>query len=432
MSSRINILRYLLFLALSAWHGYALTLDELEKSYEQKLSDVRLEKEKSLASLNEGYLAALTRIEAKYQRAGRLDEVMLTRQEIKDLTDKKWPLNALPEKISLDTAAPRKIYLKKRIEIEHQAARKTEDTADKMRELLDKKAVELTKEGDLQQALLARQIKAEIEEDDAVVGARKLLANVMTDGQSKPALRIRRFGDDIEVLVRYDMRGKISMDSPVSNVVEQDKAIGDTSAKNLGEFVGAKGYQVDRCVMFEKTFDDADLAGVFTGADAMSHPGEKGKESVGMAFSIKEKAVNPTVRIPVTLPTGSSGGTIHITVNYFVPETNAMITGFKFVAGNSNIRIKNFSEIGKWAQESVSFEPDNEEDLLRLYFSYDSKANKAKLHEDKIILGSLKIEQIKFSAFVVQRLGDNGVITESFENPAKQPEFISNGDLTPR
>jgi hypothetical protein len=421
----------LLFAALSALGSHALTLEELEKSYEQKLSDVRLEKEKSLADLKESYLGALARIETKYQKAGRLDELMLTREEMKDISEGKWPLTALPEKISLDTAAPRKIYLKKRIEIEQEAARKTTETADKMLALLDKRKVELTKEGDLEQALLADQIKAEIEADTDLAGARKLLANVLSDGQSRPALRIRRFGDNKEVIVRYDMRGKVSMNSPVSNVAEADKAAGDTSAKTLGEFVGAEGYKVDGRVLFKKVFDDTDLGGVLTGADALSQPGETLKGFKGMAFSIKENAVNPTVRIPVDLPIGSSGELIQLTVNYFVPESNTMINGFLFVAGNSNIRRKKFTEIGKWVNESVSFEPDTEEDKLRLYFYYDSKANKAKLHEDKIILGSLKIEQIKFSAFVVQRLGANGVITESYEDPGKQPTFISNGELIP-
>ena len=99
----------------------------------------------------------------KYQRAGRLDEVLLVKDEIKNISDGKWPLLALPKKISLEVAEPRKLYLKKRIKIEQNAARETAKTADKMLALLEKQAVNLTKKGDLQQALLARQIKDDIE-----------------------------------------------------------------------------------------------------------------------------------------------------------------------------------------------------------------------------------------------------------------------------
>ena len=423
----------LLLAALTALPASALTLAELEKSYDDKQSEIRLEKDKSLSGLNEGYVGALARIMTKYQRAGRLDEVLLVKDEIKNISDGKWPLLALPKKISLEVAEPRKLYLKKRIKIEQNAARQTAETADKMLALLEKQAVNLTKKDDLQQALLARQIKADIETDTKLTDARKLLANVMTDGRSRPALRIRRYGDNIEVIVRYDARGKVSPDSPISNIVEADKSIGNTSAKVLGEFIGAKGFNVDSYVMFEKTFDDEDLAGVSTGADAVSQPGEKVKGSVGMAFSIKEKAVNPTVRIPVSMPPKSVGGTIQITSNYFVPDTNTLITGFKFVAGaGAYFGGKLFTARGKWTEESASSEPASEAAALRLYMHYDSKSNKAKLHEDKIVIGSIKVEQVKFTAFVVQRLGENGVISEEFKDPVSQPKFVSNGELLPQ
>ena len=422
----------LLLAALTALPASALTLGELEKSYDDKQSEIRLEKDKSSSGLNESYVGALARIMTKYQRAGRLDEVLLVKDEIKDISDGKWPLLALPKKISLEVAEPRKLYLKKRIKIEQSAARQTAETADKMLALLEKQAVNLTKKDDLQQALLARQIKADIESNTKLTDARKLLVNVMTDGRSKPALRIRRYGDNIEVLVRYDARGKVSPDSPISNIVEADKSIGDTSAKVLGEFIGAKGFNVDSYVMFDKTFDDADLAGVSTGADAVSQPGEKVKGSVGMAFSIKEKAVNPTVRIPVSLPPKSVGGTVQITINYFIPDTNKMVTGFRFIAGGPPFGGKRFSAIGRWTEESASSEPASEKTILRLYLDYDSKRNKAKLHEDKIVIGSIKVEQVKFTAFIVQRLGENGVISEEFKDPVSQPKFVSNGELLPQ
>ena len=254
----------------------------------------------------------------------------------------------------------------------------------------------------------------------------------MTDGRSKPALRIRRYGDNIEVLVRYDARGKVSPDSPISNIEEKDKAIGDTSAKVLGEFIGAKGFNVDSYVMFEKTFDDEDLAGVSTGADAVSQPGEKVKGSVGMAFSIKEKAVNPTVLIPIRLPPKSVGGTSQMSFNYFIPDSNKAIAGFRITAGGTQFGGKEFSTRGNWTKESASSESYSEASTVYLYFIFNPKNNKAKLHEDKIVIGSMKVEQVKFTAFIVQRLGENGVISEEFKDPASQPKFATNGELLPQ
>ena len=53
----------LLLAALTALPASALTLAELEKSYDDKQSEIRLEKDKSMDGLNEGYVGALARID---------------------------------------------------------------------------------------------------------------------------------------------------------------------------------------------------------------------------------------------------------------------------------------------------------------------------------------------------------------------------------
>lgn len=431
MTSLLPTLSSILLIALTALPASALTLADLEKSYEDKRSEIRLKKDKSMDGLKKSYLGALTRIETKYQRAGRLDEILLVKDEMKDISIGKWPLLALPKKISLEVATPRNIFLTKYIEIDQTAAREAAETADKMLTLLDQQAVNLTKAGDLQQALLARQIKAEIESDATLTSARKLIANVMSDGSSRPALRIRRFGDNKEVLVRYDMRGKVSMDSPVSNVEETDKSIGNTSAKKLGEFVGAKDYEVDAYIAFEKTFDDEDLAGIAF-AEIKTIPKFKAEDSLGLALSLKEKPVNPYARIPVTLPLVTDAVSTRVTVRYFAPETNIALIGFQLTSGGQRFGGEIFATQGRWVDKIVSSGPFSEDGRLYLYLKPSDGWKGAIPVEDKVVLGAIKIEQIKFSAFIVQRLGKNGVIAEDFKDPASQPKFIANGKLLPQ
>ena len=431
MTSLLPTLSSILLIALTALPASALTLADLEKSYEDKRSKISLGKDKSMNGLKKSYLGALTRIETKYQRAGRLDEILLVKDEMKDISIGKWPLLALPKKISLEVATPRNIFLTKYIEIDQTAAREAAETADKMLALLDQQAVNLTKAGDLQQALLARQIKAEIESDATLASARKLLANVMSDGSSRPALRIRRFGDNKEVLVRYDMRGKVSMESPVSNLGETDKSNGSTSAKNLGEFVVAKGYEVDAYIAFEKTFDDEDLAGIAF-AEIKTIPKFKAEDSLGLALSLKEKPVNPYAKIPVTLPLVTDAVSTRVTVRYFVPETNIALIGFLLTSRGQRFGGEIFATQGKWVDKIVSAGPFSKDGKLLLYLKRSDGWKQPIPVEDKVVLGSLKIEQIKFSAFVVQRLGKNGVIAEDFKDPASQPKFIANGELLPQ
>ncbi|MDE0836330.1 MAG: hypothetical protein OSA84_08270 [Akkermansiaceae bacterium] len=388
-----------------------------------------MEKDKSLIGLSEGYLGALARIMTKYQRAGHLDEVLLVKDEMKDISNGKWPLLALPKKISLEVAEPRKLYLKKRIEIDQNAARQTAKTADKMLALLEKQSVNLTKAGDLQQALLARQIKADIESNPTLASSRKLLVNVMTDGRSKPALRIRRYGDNIEMIVRYDMRGKVSMDSPVSNVEEKDKTVGDTTATVLGEFIGTEGYNVTPLRLINKTFDGKDPSPIALARIIPTFQSNISENTgVGLSIDPKEEG-NWYIRIPRVNPPASAPGTIRISCRYFVPKDNKEIVGFLLSGTELNQR-------GKWAtgETITQSQPDSEEPsngIIYFLFGAESgeKINLAKASLEKVYLHSIKAEQIKFSAFVVQRLGANGVITETFEDPAKQPRFATNGEL---
>lgn len=424
------IFHCLLFVAFSALGSHALTLEELEKSYDQKLSDVRLEKEKSLADLNESYLGALARIEAKYQKAGRLDEVMLTRTEIKDLTADKWPLNALPEKISLEVAAPRKIYLKKRIEIEQNAARKATETADKMLALLDKQAVDLTKEGNLEQALLARQIKTEIESNKDLGSARQLLSNVMSDGTTQAVLRLRRYGDHIEVLVKHDTRGQISMLSPIQNVEESDKSIGDTSANNLGEFVGAKGFNSDAFTIYQqgeegKQIGTIRLYGIITSEEQIKNS----PSALRLSFDIKSK--DPIGIFGSIGPRTSAPGAVRARCQFLIPKSNKVLSGITITQGDEPILYVDASKPDIWNEVDGTAESraEHEAGTILLYLRRHPNSNIADAARDYVLIKDLHIEIVRFSAFLVQRFDKSGTELERHDEPEKQPLFIANGDF---
>jgi len=407
----------------------ALTLEELEKSYEDKLSEVRREESEALRDLANGYIGALSRIETNYRKSGRLDEVLLVRDEIKAISERKWPLGVLPEKISLETADPRKIYIKNRIKIEQEAASREIEAADKMLAALDRRVKLLTQSGEIEEALLARQIIADVGKEEGLLAARKLMTNVASDGRARAALRIRRYGDNIEVLVRYDMRGKVSMESPVSNVKESDKNIGDSRAETLGQFVGAEGNEVDPFVIFDKTFDSKDQGSL----RIHGFESEFRKEFSGEAALIIKPVVdakNPLIGIPAEMIPLSLGGTTRITARYFVPETNESLQGFKFIqgsAGGAPFGRKEFLTRGKWVTEVAESAATSEDTNLLMYISRDKTQPAAHVGEDKVIYGRLKVEILRFPAFIVQRLGENGEVVESYDDPSKQPLFISNG-----
>jgi hypothetical protein len=58
------------------------------------------------------------------------------------------------------------------------------------------------------------------------------------------AVRIRRESDDVEVNVSFDTNGEVSINSPVSDVVEEGGEEGDSNATNLGEFISGTNASV--------------------------------------------------------------------------------------------------------------------------------------------------------------------------------------------
>jgi hypothetical protein len=57
----------------------------------------------------------------------------------------------------------------------------------------------------------------------------------------------------------------------------------------------------------------------------------------------------------------------------------------------------------------------------------DSKPGQA--GTDLIVIGSLKVEHIGFSAFVQTRFSDKGLPTDEQREPAGQPPLVVNGSL---
>ena len=408
---------------------FGLTLKELETSYESKCSEIRLEKATALQSLRDSYLGALRRIEAKYQRAGRLDEVLFVKQESAAIEKGQWPLKALPNAISLETNAPRKIYLKKHIEIEQQAAKDLASTADTMEKALDLQIADLTRSGELAEAKLAQQIKAEIAKDPDITSARQLLQNVRSDGSARPALRIRRAGDNIEVLVHYDMRGKIGPESPISNVEESDKSIGDTEAKNLGEFAGVEGYDTIPRILLQEDYSDGEIGTVsFRSIEAEAN--FTVAEETGIKVSFPKNPKNPYAAVGAAYPPGVSSNSLRLTCRYYVPRSNKGIVGLQFTEGGGLFGGEKLLESGKWSEGVLSGTSGPESTHLLMYLSKAPSKTIAQCMQDYLVISSLKLEQTAFSAYLMNRFSPDGAILEEHKDFATQPIFVKNGQIS--
>ena len=101
----------------------ALTVDELKVAYEVQILRVNQEKEESLDQLRKSYLKSLDKIEATYQKAGRLQDVLLLRKEKKLIESKKWPMPGLGKDTPANLKNGRRLYERAQTERERKAAK---------------------------------------------------------------------------------------------------------------------------------------------------------------------------------------------------------------------------------------------------------------------------------------------------------------------
>lgn len=408
----------------------ARSVDELKVAYEVKLLALEKAYQADLEKLASGYARALDQVQEKLQKAGRLEDVLQVVEEKKDLKLGKWPLGLLDDSAPADLLRFRKIYERSRIETDRGHAAAVIETADKMDDLLEEQMKSLTREGKITEAKKAKALLEAIQDDAKINTAKELVRRVRLNQNAPIAYRLRRSGDDLEVLVRFDTSGKVSLESPVENVIEitgGKKEKGDTKAKVLGEFVGAKGYEVDSFVSYE-----SDMEKVTPPLQAVNYELEPGVEIEGrkaLRILMPLKATNPRVEWPGVLSPEGSSSRIKIDFQYLIPSDNKKLKGFSFHYGlAAPIEKKVMDTTGRWVAESLETESMNEHDMLRLFAQHLNGGGKTfDGGNESIYLDNLKVTYLSFAAHLVETYKDGKVVDRITDEPTAQKAIVLAG-----
>ena len=408
------------------------SLGDLKKSYTARYDEANAQRDAQIKTLDANYLRALDRLLEKAKSTGKLETVIPIRDESLAIKNANNPLPPLAKTASLELKNIRGKYNKTRNKILIAHAETVNDLVGKMREKLKSQEIAMTKSGKLLHALAAKQMRESLGNDAGASAARDLLKYGGSKGRNRPALQLRRFGDNLEVLVFRDHRGKISMDSPVENVREKSgekKELGDTKAKVLGEFVGAKGYEADPYLAYHHVFDGKELGGLSL-TSIIPEYSQKRAGQTGVRLSLKPAAVNPHMSFGALLPPNSSKGTYRISTRYFVPKRNQVVAGFMFIqTAGSPIALLRFEKTGKWEQGEAVAESSHDKGTLLLYLIKKKGKKEAHDNGESILLGEMKVEHLKFSAFIQQSFKDSDALPSGSNDPQKQALFISNGEF---
>jgi hypothetical protein len=194
-------MKYLSLISLGLWlilPLQALSLEELQASYESRVVRTSASREKSIASLQVKYLKAILPAKNASMRAGKLKEALLIDAEIKEVKKGNWPLPALEQSLVKALGKKRTIFTKSRSGIELKWAMAYSKDADAMLVALIKKRDQLTKAADLKTAQKAQSLIDQIMADPQLALARELPFRISVDGQTKVAMILRRNGDNLE------------------------------------------------------------------------------------------------------------------------------------------------------------------------------------------------------------------------------------------
>lgn len=409
----------------------ALTVDELKVAYEVQILRVNQEKEESLDQLRKSYLKSLDKIEATYQKAGRLQDVLLLRKEKKLIESKKWPMPGLGKDTPANLKNGRRLYERAQTERERKAAKLLIEMAGKMETALGRHILSLTKAGKINEATAAGELLKSTKADPKLLDAIDLMARVGQDGSVSPAYHLRRFGDGIEVVVSFDKAGKVSMDSPVKNVIELTggkKERGTTKAKNLGEFVGAKGYEPAPWLVYQNDLVSGKIGAFKMTALKVEPSSRTDDDQLGLKVVIPPKPLNPHAALGNALPPIADAGAYRVSFSYYLPTGNKQLTGFAWHQGHgAPIEEKFFGKSGRWVTESIGSNSLNEMHHLRLYISFEPGASADTATGESVFLKDLKVEQLGFSAYVVAQYNKDGQVETTFPDAADQKKLILAG-----
>lgn len=408
----------------------ALTVEDLQVSYQAALLKANETRDRQVATLDQRYLEALTKIREEQQKKGDLDGALAIKNEA-DLVEKKtWPLPPLPGVIETTLGGHRTTYLKARIGIERDWALTTSGLADKMEAALATQIENLTKSGDLAEAQKARKILEAISLDPEVIRARELPERLTSSGRARAGFVVRRNGDDLEVLVRYDSEGKISLKSPVENVVERTggkRNKGETAAKTLGEFVGAEGFESQPYLSLRHTLEDGEI-------DFSDQVGVQLKflPKEGTEIAISPTANNAYLAVPGVL--SPSPATYRITSEVMVPSGNRALRGLFFRHGGSTGTPigKPVTGNGEWQSVTCEGPGGSQADFLRIHFTGFALKDYPQARGDRLILKSLQVEYLRFSAHIVEAFGKSGETTDLQTEARHQKLLLQNGVMLPR
>lgn len=425
------VLALLLMAATPAGHGQESSpLESLQASFTARRDDADRTRDAQLAALDNSYAAAVERQAARVRSGGQLDEVLPYVDEIQSVKTGPRPIAPLPATAPDALRQMRAKHEEAARRILQVHAEAVVALADRMTASLAARESALTKAGDIDAALAAKRMREALAGDRALGDARDLLAASRPGSTGAPVMQVRRGGDHIEVLVFRDRRGKISMDSPVRNTRERTgpgKELGDTRATTLGEFVGAEGYRGETRVLYHGILDRREAPGLtFNEIETDSRHEQEGVR--GLRLSLKATAANPYGTLGNLLPTGVDKGAFRITSRYFVPQSNRALEGFSFVQGTGGA-IGNFKFLqkGKWTTEEVVAESPGDTPVLLLYLTLKEGSQSADAIGDFLVLGELKVEQIRFSAYIQARLDTAGQAGAA--SATEQPALVTQGEL---
>lgn len=152
-----------------------LAADEVEKlgeSFEQRRAAVTTQRDEQLVKLETGYQAALNRHLEKVKASGKLEDVLILRDEIEAVKDGTDPLPPLPATAGNEFKQLRKTYDESRARILKTHETSVADLAAKATEALKAKEVQLTKAGKIEQALEAKKLREAIEKEEGIADAK--------------------------------------------------------------------------------------------------------------------------------------------------------------------------------------------------------------------------------------------------------------------
>ncbi|MGB6222083.1 discoidin domain-containing protein, partial [Haloferula sp.] len=181
--SRLTLSLTLILVVLLASISQGSSVEDLQQAFQKRCDEVITKRDQQIDTLRDNYQAALERLFEKTKAKGKLELLIPIKDQMDALEAGRESLPGLPSNAAYNVKQLRDTFDQAEGKILKTSALELTELATKMEQALGAKQTELTKAGEIEDALRAKKVRGDLNSNEELAAARNYLSRLSSDGK---------------------------------------------------------------------------------------------------------------------------------------------------------------------------------------------------------------------------------------------------------